>query len=227
MRLLWQQIPSTIISEIYCNTKFDGIVLDTEHAAWYNESIFQHIQLITALNKKCFIRLTEINKTLIRICLDANCDGLIFSTIETITQATEIYNQCSYNQNRGLGLVRENQWGKKNFNFKTKPYLIGQIETHIGVKNSEKLKDHFDYLMVGPYDLSRDIGLPGDFNNKEYLELIKEFNNNTDKSGRAIHIVKNNDIKKQLKKYKDYELICSSMDTILLTEGLDKLEKLI
>ena len=30
MKLLWQQIPSTIISELYCNSDFDGVVIDTE-----------------------------------------------------------------------------------------------------------------------------------------------------------------------------------------------------
>lgn len=226
MNLLWQQIPNTIISEIYCNSNFSGIVLDTEHSVWNNESLFQHIQFITTANKLCFVRLTEINNTLIRLCLDSGADGLIFSTIENIDQAKEIRNLCHYKHSRGLGLVRENQWGGKPFNLNKTPILIAQIETYTGVANLKFLYDkcNFNLYMIGPYDLSRSLGCPGDFNNKEYNAYIKIYEEQIPKFNRAIHLVKREDIAKQWSKYKQYGLKCFSMDTILLKEGLQNLE---
>ena len=39
MKLLWQQISSTVISEIYADSEYDGVVLDTEHGAFNNENL--------------------------------------------------------------------------------------------------------------------------------------------------------------------------------------------
>ena len=56
MKLAWQQIPSTVISDLLCQNKLDGVVLDAEHGCFNNEMIYNCIQLITAYGKKCFVR---------------------------------------------------------------------------------------------------------------------------------------------------------------------------
>lgn len=130
MKLSWQQIPSTIISEMLCKD-FDGVVLDTEHGCFNNETLYNCIQIITAKQKICLVRLTEINKTLIRMCLDAGASGLIFSTVEDASQAAEIKELCTYPKyggRRGLGLVRQNKWGYSTLVNKP-PIIVAQIET--------------------------------------------------------------------------------------------------
>ena len=47
MKLSWQQIPATIVSEMLCDD-FDGVVLDTEHGCFNNETLYNCIQIITA-----------------------------------------------------------------------------------------------------------------------------------------------------------------------------------
>ena len=51
MKLLWQQISSTIISEIYADSAYDGVVLDTEHGSFSNEKLYASIQIITLKRK--------------------------------------------------------------------------------------------------------------------------------------------------------------------------------
>jgi len=178
MNLTLQTIPSTIISEILADSKFDGVVLDTEHGCFNNESLYSCIQVITSLDKKCFVRLTDFNKQLIRMCLDASVDGLIFSTIEDESIGYKIISYCNYPINngvRGCGLVRENKWGKLPLAAK-KPLIIAQIETASSVENlSSLLQVPFDYYIIGPYDLSSSLRLPGNFENKtfkNYMEII-------------------------------------------------------
>ena len=89
MILSWQQIPSPLVSEILCRG-FDGTVIDTEHGCFNNETLYSCIQVIKASKKRCFVRLTEVSNTMIRYCLDAGVDGLIFSTIETKKQCQKI-----------------------------------------------------------------------------------------------------------------------------------------
>ena len=215
MILSWQQIPSPVISEIMCHN-FDGVVLDTEHGVYSNETLYSCIQIIKALQKKCFVRLTEVSKTMIRYCLDAGVDGLIFSTIETKKQCEEIVEYCYYSPKgkRGLGLVRQNFWGEKEL-IQKEPIIIPQIETKTAVDNlSEIIKFNFDYYLIGPYDLSLSLNIPGKFDNPEFLCYINKVHNVLPKQKIAVHIP--SDVEKQIEKYKDCGIKCLGMDTIAL-----------
>ena len=223
MKLLWQQISSTIISEIYAKSDYDGVVLDTEHGSFNNESLYASIQIITLLNKKCFVRVTHLDKSLVRMCLDAGSTGIIFSTVETGIQADKILDFCKYPKfggNRGQGLVRENAWGEEELQ-NTKPILIAQIETRKGVDNLEKIyKKGFNYYLVGPYDLSASLGYVADWNNEEYKRYLKKIQM-IPKYERGVHLVKDIDIKSHdLDGYGFYAL---GMDTTMIIDSIKNL----
>jgi len=223
MKLAWQQIPSTVISDILCQIKLDGVVIDTEHGCFNNETLFSCIQLITANRKKCFVRLTEVNETLIRICLDCGVDGIIFSTVETEEGAAKIHQLCKYPKfkgNRGLGLVRQNRWGASDL-VVSPPVLIAQIETKRGVDNLKEIKQYnFDYYMIGPYDLSASMGVPAQFDSKEYLSAVARIRDLIPSNQMAVHIP--TDVQNQIKKYDGYGIIAVGMDTTTLLEGYKK-----
>jgi len=244
MRLLWQQIPSTIITEIFCSSNYDGIVFDLEHGTFNNETLYSCIQVCDLCKKKSFIRVSHLDKQVIRMSLDANCSGVILSTVESVEQASEFKDYCIYpfkhrtekfsldqrgvvrrqfiretGGKRGQGLVRENAWGKNNLSLR-KPILIPQIET---VQGSQKLRDiaglDFDYYLIGPYDLSASLGAAGDFNNKDFIKEVKHIKNIVgDKIG--IHIPSN--LKEEYTKYKDWKFVACGMDTIFLTNQANK-----
>ena len=94
MKLLWQQIPSSVITEIFCSSSFDGVVLDLEHGHFNNETLYSCIQVGTLLNKKVFARFSHLDRQCIRMCLDAGISGVILSTVETFDQAKEFYDYC-------------------------------------------------------------------------------------------------------------------------------------
>lgn len=224
MKLSWQQIPSTIISEMLCEG-FDGVVIDTEHGCFNNETLYNCIQIITAKSKTCLVRLTEINKTLIRMCLDAGASGLIFSTVEDATQAAKIKELCTYPKyggKRGLGLVRQNKWGYSTLVNKP-PIIIAQIETKRAVHNLEEIyAQGLDHYMIGPYDLSASLGVTAEFDNPKFLEAIKTINKViTDPSKMAVHIP--TDVNKHIDKYAEYAIIAVGMDTTILLEGYKEL----
>jgi len=215
--LSWQQIPSSIVSEILCLNS-SGVVVDTEHGCFNNETIHTCIQVVKSLNKICLVRLTEVSKTMIRYCLDAGADGLIFSTIENEEQCKKIleYSCFSPRGQRGLGLVRQNLWGQKKL-ISDDPILIPQIETKNGVDNLEKIKCFdFNYYLIGPYDLSLSLNVAADFESEIYKKYIKKIEEQIPKEKMAVHIPSN--VENQLDKYRDYGLKCLGMDTTALLE---------
>ena len=224
MKLSWQQIPSTTISEMLCEG-FDGVVLDTEHGCFNNEALYNCIQIITAKQKQCLVRLTEVNKTLIRMCLDAGTTGLIFSTVEDASQAAEIKELCTYPKyggKRGLGLVRQNKWGYSTLVNKP-PIIVAQIETKKGIDNLTKIyAQDLDYYMIGPYDLSASLGVTAQFDNPVFLEAINQVKETiTDLNKLAVHIP--TDVAKHIDKYRQYGIIAVGMDTTMLLEGYKEL----
>jgi|TARA_R110000851_G_scaffold145221_5_gene284667 2-keto-3-deoxy-L-rhamnonate aldolase RhmA len=217
MILTWQQIPSPLVSEIMCH-EYDGVVLDTEHGCYGLETLYSCIQVVKALNKKCLVRLTEVSKTMIRYCLDAGVDGLIFSTIETKEQCQKILDCCYYSPKgkRGLGLVRQNFWGEKQL-IQEQPIIIPQIETKTAVDNLEEiLKFNFDYYLIGPYDLSLSLNVPAKFDNDQFLCYINKIMDLIPQSKTAVHIP--NDIENQIRKYENCAIKCLGMDTIAILE---------
>jgi 2-dehydro-3-deoxyglucarate aldolase len=240
LRGLWQQIPSTTISEILCQTSMDFVVLDTEHGAWSDESIFQCIQIITLCRKKCFVRLTEADLTRTRYCLDAGADGLIFSTVDSQDYLNKIKSQCFFPADgsnnvtgkRGYGLTRDNMWGEQER--KGKRTIIVQIENTNGVKLfcpcvAPTLAEYYfedvdfvDYYMIGPYDLSCDIGCAGDFDHPRYKDMMKFIKDIIPSNKLGYHVVK--DIDNQRKELKDCGFLAFGMDTLFLLDGAKQIE---
>lgn len=227
MKALWQQIPSTEITKLYCNTNFDAIVLDLEHGVFNNETIFSLIQFINSNNKFSFVRVTEPSKSQIRFLLDSNVSGIIFSTLE-IEQTTKIKEWCLYPPfgKRGQGLVSENNWGNDKLQV-NKVKLVAQIENKESISQLSNIveTDLFDYYVLGPYDLTADLGCVADWENKKYLELIEKFNKQIPVEKRGVHIVSN--VESEYKnKFKNYGFVALGMDTILIKSGIKNLESL-
>jgi 2-dehydro-3-deoxyglucarate aldolase len=217
MILSWQQIPSTLVSEIMCNN-FDGVVLDLEHGCFGKETVYACVQVIKAKGKKCFVRLTEVSKTMIQYCLDAGVDGIIFSTIESDEQCEKIKQYCYYppNGKRGLGLVRQNMWGEKKL-IQKDPIIIPQIESKLAVDNLKNICRHgFDYYLIGPYDLSLSLNVPGKFDSDRFMCYINKVREEIPVEKMAIHIP--SDVKSQIHKYKDYGMKCLGMDTVAILQ---------
>ena len=227
MKLLWQQIPSTEVTKLYCNSNCDGIVLDTEHGVFNNETLFTLIQLINASGKKSFVRITEPTKTFCRLLLDSGVSGLIFSTLDTL-DIPNIRRWCKYppEGSRGQGLVSENDRRDKPLQ-EDNVILVAQIENQKGIEELNFIKgsELFNYYLLGPYDLTADLGCVSDWKNENYIFNITKFNEVIPKEKRGVHLVSN--IEEEYRtKFKDYGFVALGMDTTIIKEQINKIGKL-
>ena len=224
----WQQIPSTIVTEILCSTGFEGVVLDTEHAMWNPETLHACIQVGTLKGKDVFVRFTECNETLVRGCLDAGSTGVIFAKVDSIEYAQRIKKICHFPQDggrRGLGLVRENGWGRLSL-MGGPPTLIVQIESEAGVKLAHSLASmDFDFYMIGPYDLSMDLGVPGQFDSNDFKAAVEYVTEEVGVEKMGCHLVKSAQISAEVDKIGEFGFVALSMDTIILTEGVQNINE--
>jgi len=232
MNLILQTLSSPLLSEIVMDSILDGVILDKEHGVFDNSQLVSCIQTVKLMNKKCFVRVTDLDRQLVRMCLDNGVDGIIFSTIESIDQSKKNISFCKYPKHggsRGQALVRENRWGKLPLG-DSSPLIIAQIETKKGVDNLEEIYNSgYDYFIIGPYDLSASLGCVGEWNNKKYLTYYEKIIGRIPISQLGIFLPKQEDIQHFLNTHNGPrpEIIIWGMDAMFLSEKIKSLEGII
>lgn len=215
----WQQIPSGLITEILASI-FDGVVLDTEHSMWSEETLTSSIQVATLMKKDCIVRLHKRDLCLASKVLDAGATGIMLSTVETKEEAYQFVDAAYHYKSgghRGLGLVRQNFWGEEGLQAPF-PMLVPQIETIKGIRNlSGIVRDEFAYYLIGPYDLSASLGQDGEFEHPQFTDAIKAFNATILPENRAIHLP--TDVPSHVNNYASFGMVCVGIDTIDLIKA--------
>lgn len=227
MNLTLQTISSPIVSEILCKTTLDGIVLDKEHGVFGNLDLVYCIQVIKNNNKKCFVRVADLDKHLVRMCLDNGVDGIIFSSVNDSGYGKKILDFCKYpahGGSRGQGLVRENSWGKKPLG-SSQPLLIAQIETKESVHNLDEIMScGFDYFIIGPYDLSASLGVVAEWTNEYYLSYYNKILKTIDREKLGMFLPSGNQIDQFNSLNNRPAIIIWGMDALFLLEYIETIE---
>tara|TARA_Y100000590_G_scaffold294959_1_gene332438 strand:+ start:3957 stop:4739 length:783 start_codon:yes stop_codon:yes gene_type:complete len=187
----WTSIGDHQIAEIFSKSEIDFLGIDIEHSSIsYKDA--QNIILAAHSSKvPCLPRIATLNKESIKRLLDLGADGLIVPNVETKSEVDQIIEWMKYPPlgKRGYGISQAQGYG---FDFNTysgdwnkKSTLIIQIESITAVENLESLivNDEIDAVMIGPYDISGSLGVPGEiYNNevkkacKKVLDICKKFN---------------------------------------------------
>lgn len=228
----WIQIPSTIVAEIMARAGFDWLVIDLEHSAIGIEQTFSLIQTIDLAGCVPLVRLSVNDATLIKRVTDCGAHGIVVPNVNSPEDAKKAVEAIRYppQGNRGVGLFRAQgygcdfekyrDWQKKN------SIVIVQIEHIDGVKNLESIlsTEGVDGFIIGPYDLSASLGIPGVFAHPDFKKAFEEVHRVSKKTGALMgtHVV-NPDVNEAKKRIKEgYRFIAFSIDTLMLANGFRK-----
>tara|TARA_Y100001970_G_scaffold294156_1_gene447648 strand:+ start:16352 stop:17128 length:777 start_codon:yes stop_codon:yes gene_type:complete len=223
----WLQIPSPDIAEIMSNSGYDWIAVDLEHGS-ISLSQFTNLCRAIELGESLPIaRLSESSEKRCMEALDAGFRGIIMPNIQDSDKFNSLVSSCIYPPYgfRGVGFSRSNLYGK-NINESllkyNSPLIIAQIENVNALKDLNNIckNKKLTAIFIGPYDLSASIGLPGSFNNKEYLKVENEIINIAKKNnipfGKHITRPLLKDLNKTISE--GYQFIAYSTDAYFLNE---------
>ena len=222
----WITLNHPSIAEIMADAGFDWLCVDMEHSV---TDYFEAQQLIVAIQSKgikAYVRVGENNTRIIKRVLDAGADGIIVPMVNSEEDAIKVVNAVRYppEGKRGVGLARAQGYGfafdeyVETVNQKIK--VIAQIE-HIDAINNlaEILKvGGIDGTIIGPYDLSGSLGIPGCFENPKMKQALNKYEVISKKLNKPMgyHIVQP-DYKQVLKKINDgYSFIAFGVDILFL-----------
>jgi len=170
----WLTVASAEVAEALASVGFDWIAVDMEHGSC---GIAEAEQAFVACERHgCvpLVRLPEADPILARRLLDAGAAGFLVPAVSDAAAFSEFARHCSFPPNgmRGVSLERFNLWGDRFEDYirDFSPILVPMIENRAGVAASRDLArlDCVDALFFGPYDLSADLGTPGEFETQAF-----------------------------------------------------------
>jgi 2-dehydro-3-deoxyglucarate aldolase len=167
---------------------FDWLVIDMEHSPIEISDAEEMIRIIQLCGLPAIVRVGEINPNLIKHVMDSGASGVIVPMVNTREEAIQAVEAVRYppEGQRGVGLARAHGYGTLFAEYKhwviEESTVIVQIEHIQAVRNIDAILsvDGVDGFIVGPYDLSASLGIPGQFDHpamRDALETIKNIIN--------------------------------------------------
>lgn len=176
----WLQIGSPIVAEIMAQAGFDWLVVDMEHSAISIDNAQTLIQVIDLAGCVPLVRLSSNDPTLIKRVMDAGSHGIIVPNVNSANDAVAAVKAVRYppDGTRGVGLWRAQGYGFDFDKYKqwqaSETLVIVQIEHIEAVNNFEAILniDGVNGFIIGPYDLSASLGIPGEFEHPDFRAVL-------------------------------------------------------
>jgi 2-keto-3-deoxy-L-rhamnonate aldolase RhmA len=222
----WITLGHTSIAEIMAKAGFEWLVVDMEHSVITLDIAQQLIQVIEGCGVVPLARVGENNPNIIKRVMDAGAHGVIVPMINTKEQAEAAVKAVKYPPLgiRGVGLARAQGYGDK-FNeyaatVNAESIVIAQVEHIDAVDNLESILsvEGIDGCIIGPYDLSGSLGVPGNFDHPDVLAALKKVEQTCQKRRVALgmHVIQPDYRQVMEKVAKGYSLIGFSLDILFL-----------
>ncbi len=165
----WDSLGHPQLTEMICGAGVDFVGIDMEHTTISHEQARDMTIAAQSLGALALPRVPSHEPSTIRRLLDSGADGIIAPVVESRAQVDALVEAMKYPPvgRRGYGVSRAQGYGA-DFDAYTSSWnevssLIVQIETMAGVEAAGEIVSHpeVDGVIVGPYDISGSLGIPG------------------------------------------------------------------
>jgi 2-keto-3-deoxy-L-rhamnonate aldolase RhmA len=164
---------------------WDYILIDTEHASFGIETVANLLHVSSAVGLPALVRVPETQRALLSRPLDAGAMGLMIPRVESRAQAEAIVRYTKFPPAGDRGVVlgtAHNAYrpvdGRRFLRqANAELLLIMQIETQAGLEHMDQILSvpGLDVALIGPYDLSTSMGIPGEMNHPRMRHAIEAF----------------------------------------------------
>lgn len=176
----WVTLAHPLIPEILAPAGFDWLLVDMEHSSIDFSSLLPVIISIENNGMVPLVRVSENNPNMIKRVMDAGAYGVIVPNVNTPEEAKAAVSAVKYppTGTRGVGLYRAQGYGRKFEEYKKwldkESIVIIQIEHIDAVNNIDDIfsVEGLDAFLIGPYDLSGSMGMPGALTHPKVEEAV-------------------------------------------------------
>ncbi len=178
----WVSYAEPSITETFAMAGFDFLAIDMEHSSITLPEAKNIISISQSFDISCFPRPVSHSNDYIKPLLEFGSDGILIQMVEDPEQVKNLINLIKYPPigKRSFGVNRAQGYGM-NFdsyikNWNESSIFMVQIESIKGVENIDEILsfDQIDGVMVGPYDISGSLGVPGQLSHPDVIEASKK-----------------------------------------------------
>lgn len=226
----WITLGHPAIAEIMAKAGFDWLVIDLEHSVIGIDMAGDLIRTIDLCGVAPLVRLTSNDPNQIKRMMDAGAHGIVVPMVNTPAEAMQAVAATRYAPagSRGVGLARAQGYGV-NFEDHLKwqsdgPVVIVQIEHKDAVDQLGAILQvpGIDGFIIGPYDLSCSMGIPGHFERVEFVDTMTLIRETGKRVGcpAGLHIVEPDLQRLEQTIHEGYTFIAYSVDIRMLDVGV-------
>lgn len=189
----WNSFFHPSIVEIFAKTGLDFIGIDIEHSTMSIEQAQRAMIAGQSLDTVCLPRIASHSMADIKRFLDAGGDGIIAPMVNTAEEARQLIGWIKYppQGRRSFGVARAQGYGLDYDEYvrgwNDSSIFIAQIESKEGVKNIDDILsiEDIDGVMIGPYDISGSLGVPGQLSHPEVQKACQRVIQACEKHGKS------------------------------------------
>ncbi len=189
----WISYSHPSIAETFAKAGFDFIAIDMEHSTINLSEAQRIIAACQSEEVPCLPRPVSHSDDYIKPLLESGADGILIQMVNTSKDVQNLINNLKFPPigKRSYGVNRAQGYGF-DFNeyitsWNNDSSFIIQVESIEAVENIESLLEfsEVDAVMIGPYDISGSLGVPGELNHKKVISASKKVIDACSKYGKS------------------------------------------
>lgn len=177
---------------------FHGVFIDMEHSALDMRTVSQLILACNYVGVSPVVRSPSKSHWHISRILDAGAAAVVIPHIESVQEVRDLVHHAKYaplgargcTNNQPLFNFQHTPTLKQNEALNAQTMLIPMIETPAAVDIADEIfaVDGVDGVLVGSNDLCTDLGIPGKYDDSQYLDSVTKVINAANKHGKPVGI---------------------------------------
>lgn len=233
----WLNLGNAAVAEIMVRAGFDWLVVDLEHTVTTLREAEAIIRIVEYGGAVPLVRVSANDPTEIKRVMDAGAAGVIVPMVETGEEAERAVRSVRYPPlgSRGVGIGRAHGYGPGFDGYlranNDRAIVVVQIESITAIENLDNILavDGVDATMIGPYDLSASLGVPGQFDDPEVVAALRRYEvaSRTAKVPMGFHVVHSDPQGVEVRRRAGYSFLAYGVDFLFLGDacrnGLGKL----
>lgn len=190
----WVSYSHPSITETFARVGFDFIAIDMEHSTISIEQAQRIIAASQAEGVPCLPRPVSHSNDYIKPLLESGADGMLIQMVNSPAEVEALIRLVKFPPvgKRSYGVNRAHWYGWDFDEYITSwndtSVLMIQVESIEAVENIEELLgyDDVDGVMIGPYDISGSLGVPGQTSHPLVMNAARKVIDACGKHGKSV-----------------------------------------
>jgi 4-hydroxy-2-oxoheptanedioate aldolase len=214
---LRQLRPNPSLLQMAAKVGYDFLFLDGEHGEFDDADCQEAISVLATTDLIAMVRLAGHDLDALCRYVNMGADVIIVPHVSTPEEARRLVRamndatvRSSYSGRTDSGAQRE------------RPYLIAIIESALGVSHAEAILavDGIDGVLVGPSDLSADLGSRGDYSHAMYSDALARVEQAAIAAGKILGTAPHSDYKLEKLLLRGHRVFVMGSDASLIEEAM-------